>query len=602
MRPRPIKKLIAGALVALVLGSLWFVFAPVSVGGSSTWVVTDGISMEPRFHAGDLVLVRAQSHYHVGEIVAYNNKQLHTIVLHRIVGRDGSRYIFKGDNNNFLDFEHPAQNQLIGALWLHFAGLGGTLESLHSPVLIGAMFALATLLFAGAAFTGGRRRRRRQRRADGNARPAPAVRGHTGQAFQLTILAGGLVALLPFVCLALLAFTRPAEALLHSEAPYEQHGTLSYTAQARPGLVYPGNVAHTGDPLFTHVVNHLAMRFDYRFEAAAAHRLSGKIAISATVQSVLGWRRTIPLGAPTSFQGDHGVATANLEISALLALIHSVETSTGERSTYMLTLTPSVVGTGSLDGLPLHATFAPAMAFSLNQLELQPIAPGQSASSGLSPASAFTRSAGGSATGRRSQAMQIYFGIVSVPVATARAVSLIGISLIACIIGALLALAKPRGRDESAVIRARYGGLIIPVDRVWQQPGVAVIDVADIEALVRIAGHYDRSILYERTDDGEAFWVTDESGQFRYWIGGAEQGPGDSPVIPATVYEEQPTLTLELPGHEILYAEEPPTLEFTVHAGTGAQPWGGGWESSGHSESVARAETASEVEPGPLVG
>ena len=108
MRPRYTKKLISGALVALVLGSLWFYFAPASVGGSTNWVVTDGISMEPRFHAGDLVLVRAQSDYRVGQIVAYHNKQLHTIVLHRIIGRAGSRYIFKGDNNNFVDFEHPA--------------------------------------------------------------------------------------------------------------------------------------------------------------------------------------------------------------------------------------------------------------------------------------------------------------------------------------------------------------------------------------------------------------------------------------------------------------------------------------------------------------
>jgi hypothetical protein len=48
---------------------------------------------------------------------------------------------------------------------------------------------------------------------------------------------------------------------------------------------------------------------------------------------------------------------------------------------------------------------------------------------------------------------------------------------------------------------------------------VAVIDVADMEALVEIAERYDRSILHETTDDGEAFWVTDESGQFRYAVG-----------------------------------------------------------------------------------
>ena len=118
--------------------------------------------MEPRFHSGDLAIVRSQSSYHVGEIVAYHNKMLHTIVLHRIIGRDGSRYIFKGDNNDFVDFEHPAASQLLGALWIHVPGLGAKLQSIRSPALEGILIALGILLFTGAAFT---RRRRRGRSA-----------------------------------------------------------------------------------------------------------------------------------------------------------------------------------------------------------------------------------------------------------------------------------------------------------------------------------------------------------------------------------------------------------------------------------------------------
>ena len=53
----------------------------------------------------------------------------------------------------------------------------------------------------------------------------------------------------------------------------------------------------------------------------------------------------------------------------------------------------------------------------------------------------------------------------------------------------------------------------------WQLPGVPVIDVDDIRALAQIAEHYDRSILHEVSEEGDAYWVTDESGQFRYAIG-----------------------------------------------------------------------------------
>src|SRR5580698_3453944 len=114
MRPRRIRKLLSPALALVVLGTVWFYLAPTQFGGSATYVVTHGTSMEPRFHTGDLAIVRSQSSYHVGEIVAYHSHKLHTIVLHRIIGREGDKYIFKGDNNNFIDPERPVESQLIG--------------------------------------------------------------------------------------------------------------------------------------------------------------------------------------------------------------------------------------------------------------------------------------------------------------------------------------------------------------------------------------------------------------------------------------------------------------------------------------------------------
>ncbi len=237
----------------------------------------------------------------------------------------------------------------------------------------------------------------------------------------------------------------------------------------------------------------------------------------------------------------------------------------------------------------MNSAFAPAISFSLNPLELQPLVPGANGTSGARvPASAFSRSAGGSASGRRSQSMELSFGVFSLSVATGRDISIAGLALIACVIAMAMSLARPRRRDESAAIRARYGGLIIPVERVWQLPGVAVIDVADIEALVRIADHYDRSILHELTDYGEAFWVTDESGQFRYWIASPD----------GTVSESYPALADGAAGLESLGwvepeavrgAEEAPTLEFAALGGADGYPrTAPGWAAA--SESVEYIE------------
>src|SRR5438067_5134735 len=144
-----------GALIALVaVGLLWEELAPVKLGGSHEYAVVDGISMNPRLHAGDLVLLHPSSHYEVGDVVAYHNLQLGRLVLHRIVGKTSDRYVFKGDNNSFLDAYHPTQAQLVGGLWIHVPKVGGFFTWLHAPHHAGIAVALPALLMLGRAGAG----------------------------------------------------------------------------------------------------------------------------------------------------------------------------------------------------------------------------------------------------------------------------------------------------------------------------------------------------------------------------------------------------------------------------------------------------------------
>jgi signal peptidase I len=561
MQTRRTKKLLFAGVWLAALACLWLYLAPVDLGGSTTYVVTDGTSMEPQFHAGDLALIRSQDSYRVGDVVAYRSNAFHTIVLHRIVRIAGAHYVFKGDNNNFLDFEHPTGSQLIGALWLHIPGVGSRLESLRSPELVGILIAVATLLLSGAAFTKRRARRRRRRAAAaaGTAGTAaasqapPRRRRRRSSDPVIGVLAAGLVALLPFVALALLAFTRPATALLPFEVPYKQSGTLSYTAGTAPGPIYPGNRAVTGEPLFTHVVSSVQLRFRYRLGAtAAAHRLAGRASLQASVTSTNGWHTSFQLHGPTAFHGDVAALTASLDLHSLLALLRRVDATTGVSGSYTLTLIPRVSVGGSLDAVPLHTTFSPRFRFAVNQLEVQPAATaGGSANAAAPAASQFVPSAGGSATGLRYQPYSLSLKVTRLPVATARRIALGGVATVVCVMLATLALLRPRRRDEAETILARYGRSIVAVERVWQLPGAPVIDVADFDALLRIAAHYDRTILYEVSDACEAFWVTDESGQFRYAVGASAESAviedaSLEPVREWTPYGERDAATLEL--------------------------------------------------------
>ncbi len=581
MRSSQTRKLLSRALGLIVLGSLCYWFAPSQFGGSTTYVVTHGISMEPRFHTGDLALVRSQSSYHVGEIVAYDSKMLHTIVLHRIIGRDGSRYIFKGDNNNFIDPEHPKASQLVGALWLHIPGAGATLLSIRSPLLIAALIAVGLLILTGSVFARRRRLRRRERRGGEGIQARSAHLPRPSATPAAGVVGAGLLLLLPFTVLALVAFTKAPTARHSYAIPYKQSGALTYTAETPPGPAYPEGRVATGEPIFAHIVKAIDFSFAYRLQATGRQRLGGTVALDADVASSVGWKTTIKLAPPTPFRGSRAAVSGTLDLTSLFALLRSVEKATALSGSYTLTIVPKVRAAGTVDALPIHTKFTPKAAFTLTPSEIESSAsssgaPSTSVSTEERPAAnPLASSTSGTATGTHTAPETLTLGVTTLSVATARTVARDAIVLILCAVLVILALLRPfralpgaRPQDESATIRSRFGRMIVPVERVWQLPGVPVIDVADMEALAQIAEHYDRSILHEIAEEGEAFWVTDESGQFRYalgaWVSAADGEPrdltGDTRVH--EVYADE----FELDGRIAAYETQPAEESFAPDA------------------------------------
>jgi signal peptidase I len=102
--------------LCLLLAAAWWFAAPAQLGGTTTYVLTRGISTEPGIHTGDLAVLRPARAYRVGDVVAYHSELMHTVVMHRIVAIENGSYSFKGDNNSWLDPEQPTRNDLIGAL------------------------------------------------------------------------------------------------------------------------------------------------------------------------------------------------------------------------------------------------------------------------------------------------------------------------------------------------------------------------------------------------------------------------------------------------------------------------------------------------------
>jgi len=122
------------ALSSLLLCIIfWITLAPAKLGGWVTYVIVDGISMEPGFHLGDLVLVRTQPSYGVEDAVVYHDPNIGSYVFHRIIGMELDRFILQGDNNSWLDSYQPTQAEVIGKLWLHIPKVGKFIEWMRAP-------------------------------------------------------------------------------------------------------------------------------------------------------------------------------------------------------------------------------------------------------------------------------------------------------------------------------------------------------------------------------------------------------------------------------------------------------------------------------------
>lgn len=136
----PLARWTSTALVVLtVLG--WAVFLrPTFLGGSATYVVVAGESMEPVLHTGDLVVARRQDSYRVGDVVAFEVTAAESgggaIVIHRIVGGSGDEgWVLQGDNKDEPDFWRPTNEEISGKRWLLIPRAGHVLVLLRSPLV-----------------------------------------------------------------------------------------------------------------------------------------------------------------------------------------------------------------------------------------------------------------------------------------------------------------------------------------------------------------------------------------------------------------------------------------------------------------------------------
>lgn len=495
-----IQTIVLSALALALAVGAWIFFAPTQIGGSTSYMIIRGISMNPSIQSGDLVIVRERSSYALNTVVAYRDTLDKQNVLHRIVEIKGDRYTFKGDNNPKPDPYQPTKAELIGEKWIQIPYAGRALAWVQVPINAAILAVAAILLAAG----GGAATKHRRGRKSG-----PSNRAATSFAPGLSPLYAIPAALLALsLALGAVAFSRAKSEQVSVPSGYQQSGDFSYSGSAKPSVVYPNGTVTTGQTVFSRLVENVTFGFEYKLKADASSALSGQATLSASLTSSDNhYTRSFTL-AKRSFTGDEVALTGVFPLRQYTNLLNKVQDETQDpTSTYNVVITPTIVVKGMVGTNQVNERFAPSLDFLLDTHKLL------LDRSGGSVAMHVSKSSSGTSTATRTNTVDLR--VAEPTVATARIVSIAGLvlGLLSLIVVIAIGVQRHRG-DEPEQIERQYGHLLLPVSELPRFE--RIIECDSIDALATLAERYDRAILYCREGGIHTYVLQDEGLAYRY--------------------------------------------------------------------------------------
>jgi signal peptidase I len=506
-KPLSLPIVVINFVLFAALVAIWIAFAPTLIGGQASYVVVNGNSMEPGFHRGDLVIVHTASAYSVGDIVTYRNAELKAFVIHRIIAIEQDHYVFKGDNNSWIDTYRPTYDELIGKLWIHIPKLGKAMEWLRVPIHMGLTTGLLGGILMASMMTKPKRHGKRKNRTSGN------IAGVLEGGFYLF----GFFALI-FLGLSVFAFIRP---LTHTadKIDYQQESQFSYSATGTP-VIYDTDMVRSGEPVFPRLTCSLNISLTYNVLGSQLQGISGSYQLVARVlDEQSGWQRTIPMNQQTAFGGNSFFTTSTLDLCQLVSLVDTLKQETGlHANTYTLEVITQVVMTANADGNQIIDSFEPKLVFEFDDVHF-------SLASIKGQDDPLHSSKQSSASNSNVEANTLTFLGWRPKVGTVREIALFGLAL--SLSGLLLVTSRiymVAQQSQEALIRLRYGALLVNVYEREIEHVSTCIDVTTIDELAKLAERHNTMILHMTLNFLHYYMVQCNGITYRYVFSAGRRG------------------------------------------------------------------------------
>lgn len=510
------------------LAVVWIAFAPAKLGGQAAYVMVNGISMEPGYHTGDLVIVRKAQAYQVGDVITYRDAEMGAFVIHRIVSIEHGQFVIKGDNNSWLDAYHPTQEEIVGKQWIHAPKLGRVMQWFRQPVNLSLTIVLLGGVFMSSLMIKPRRGQK------GKNQPA----GNFGGVLEGGLYLFGVLCLL-FLGLGIFAFLRPLTRTA-DKIQYLQESRYSYSAIGTP-MIYDSESVRSGEPVFPKLTCFLNIGFTYNVLGQQLQAVSGSHQSFARVMDEQsGWQRTIPMAQVATFSGNSFTTTSTLDLCTVLALVDTMEQETGLRAnTYTLEIVSPVTMVANAEGNQIIDSIEPKLVFKFDQVHFVLATPnGQDdplnlAKQGLADNSNLE------ANTWTLLGVKPTVGMVRMLSQLGLAFSLSGLLIIS------FSIFRTARQSPEAFIRFRYGALLVNVYELNLPVGSTLINVTTIDELAKLAERHNTLILHLRLNFLHCYLVQCNGIAYRYVFSTRKRSVAEIKLLPQEIVEYPTNVTYD---------------------------------------------------------